>query len=540
MTELYKFTHDAYRWLLGHAESNAAYYKDPNADFPKLLTDNGIDEYREAAGITIKGNINLKPPSDVNINRRYEADIQALEFYDALEGMTPRMATEPEVLAYINHMYLHSYGISRWPQRGSNTFVANIRNHWLTEARQKVGIYKASISGRTWWIAHIATVAAKASNGAFEANQILNAFVTNPEYYHRTMEYLVLRNPTIMAECARALLNEARGINRDGYIEVAREINREAGARLLDALPQQAIRKLVCRAADRQMRRLESVSHRKYLKGVEPFRVLSLGAGTQSTVLALMAEEGWDGLEKPDIAIFADTKWEPPHVYKHLDWLEKQLSYEVVRVSAGDIRENVLKGVTPDGNKFLDMPVFLINADGTKSVAVRQCTAHYKINPIHSELRKRLKLKPGRRAPMDVQVEMWMGISADESQRKKPSRDEWITNRFPLIDRDLTRAQLYAWFKERYPDRYLPRSACVGCPYHTNMEWKWLKENDHKSFQDAVFIDKAIREVPHIRGTLRGEGYLHRERKSLDSVDFSQTEDYEDYMASECEGMCGV
>ena len=108
---------------------------------------------------------------------------------------------------------------------------------------------------------------------------------------------------------------------------------------------------------------------------------------------------------------------------------------------------------------FLDMPVFLINADGTKSVAARQCTAHYKINPIHRELRKILKLEPGRRAPMDMQVEMWMGISADEAQRMKPSRDEWITNRFPLVDMELTRAQLYAWFKERHPDRFLPRSA---------------------------------------------------------------------------------
>lgn len=540
MTELYKFTHDAYRWLLGHVEDNTKYYKDPQADFAKILQDNGIDKYRTTTGIKINGDIKMKPPTDENTNRRHVADIQALDFYNMFENMTPRTATEPETLAYINHMYLHEYGISRWPQRGKSTLVSNVRNHWLTEASQKVKIYRESISGRTWWIAHTATMAAEASNGAFDAKQALEVFTRDPEYYHRTMEYNAIRHPTIMAECVRSLLSEAHGINRDGYIEMAQEINREAGARLLDALPQSDIRALVKRAANRQMCRPESVTHRKYLKGVKKYKVLSLGAGTQSTVLALMADEGWGGLEKPDIAIFADTKWEPPYVYKHLDWLEKQLSYKVLRVSAGDIRENVLSGVTPDGNKFLDMPVFLINADGTKSVAVRQCTTHYKINPIHKELRKILKLTPGRRAPMDVQVEMWMGISADEAQRMKPSRDEWITNRFPLVDMDLTRAQLYSWFKERYPERPLPRSACVGCPYHTNTEWKWLQENDPESFQDAVFIDKAIREVPHIRGTLRGEGYLHRDRKSLDSVDFSQTETYEDFMANECEGLCGV
>lgn len=39
--------------------------------------------------------------------------------------------------------------------------------------------------------------------------------------------------------------------------------------------------------------------------------VLSLGAGVQSTALALMAVEGRFGAV-PDMAVFADTGWEPP------------------------------------------------------------------------------------------------------------------------------------------------------------------------------------------------------------------------------------
>ena len=540
MTELYKFTHNAFRWLVTHTEDNAEHYKNPRADFIQILQDNHIEKYQEPTGITIDGDISLKLPTDPN--KRHLADYQALDFYNALSGMTPRQATEPKILAYLNHVYLHEYGIHRWPYREGSTVKANIRNHWLTEANQRTDIYKSSIAGRTWWIAHVATKAAEASNGAFDAKQALEAFTKDPEYYHRTMEYRVLRNPTIMAECVRALRTKgiALGINRDGYREIAKWINREAGAKLLDSLPQSRIRELVQNVADKQMRQSRFVSDRQYLKGVKKYKVLSLGAGTQSTVLALMAEQGWEGLEKPDIAIFADTKWEPPHVYEHLEWLEKQLSCEVVHVSAGNIRENVLAGITPDGNKFLDMPVFLVNPDGSNSVAVRQCTNHYKIKPIHQYLRKKLNLEPGKRAPKDVQVEMWMGISTDESHRMKDSRDEWITNRFPLIEMGLSRAQLYQWFGERYPGRTLPRSACVGCPYHSNMEWKWLKENDPQSFQDAVFIDRAIRDVPQIRGTLKGEGYLHRERKSLDSIDFDKAENYEDFMASECEGLCGV
>ncbi len=49
-------------------------------------------------------------------------------------------------------------------------------------------------------------------------------------------------------------------------------------------------------------------------------RVLSLGAGVQSTTLALMAAHGVVG-PMPDCAIFADTGWEPKAVYDHLAWL---------------------------------------------------------------------------------------------------------------------------------------------------------------------------------------------------------------------------
>jgi hypothetical protein len=49
-------------------------------------------------------------------------------------------------------------------------------------------------------------------------------------------------------------------------------------------------------------------------------RVLSLGAGVQSTTMALMAAHGEVG-PMPDCAIFSDTGWEPNAVYQHLAWL---------------------------------------------------------------------------------------------------------------------------------------------------------------------------------------------------------------------------
>ena len=68
-------------------------------------------------------------------------------------------------------------------------------------------------------------------------------------------------------------------------------------------------------------------------------RVLSLGAGVQSTTLALMAAVG--EIERPAAAIFADTQWEPEAVYRHLDWLEALLPYPVLRVTQGNIRQAI-------------------------------------------------------------------------------------------------------------------------------------------------------------------------------------------------------
>lgn len=61
--------------------------------------------------------------------------------------------------------------------------------------------------------------------------------------------------------------------------------------------------------------------------------IISLGAGVQSSTMALMAAAG-EITPMPDCAIFADTQAEPKSVYKWLDWLEGQLPFPVIRVVA--------------------------------------------------------------------------------------------------------------------------------------------------------------------------------------------------------------
>ena len=81
-------------------------------------------------------------------------------------------------------------------------------------------------------------------------------------------------------------------------------------------------------------------------------RILSLGAGVQSSTLALMIEKG--EIPMVDAAIFADTMGEPKAVYDWLNWLEKQLSYPVYKVSFGNLKEDSLN---PKWN-FVTIPVY--------------------------------------------------------------------------------------------------------------------------------------------------------------------------------------
>lgn len=543
---VFRLTQQAHDGLKLVAEKTPELWFDPETSFEEILLARGVSEFAEPTEVFTTSPISLVPVASGPPNR---ADEQALDFYHSLVGMSPSESVDDtddanhRMWAWMTHFRLHQYVIARWPTRSNTNLHNHVKAHWFVEG-QRDGLWDSNAASRTWWIAHIATKAAEGSAGAFTDKQALAHFANNPEHYHTLMGKGggggFTWHPIVLAEIVRALMNEAQGISREGVRQLWRRINLASGVLLLDVLPRDQLRQHILGHVSDIMSVPEFVSDRKKLRNRRPLTALSLGAGVQSTVLALMAEKGDYELQRPDLAIFADTGWETPAVYEHLDWLEEKLNYDVVRVSAGNIRESILSGTNPEGRNFLDIPVFLTGADGTKGVATRQCTRVYKLDPIRAYLRERLGIPPKRRAPIDTQVEMWLGISADEAIRQKPSKDEWITNRYPLIERRFSRAQLLNWFAENYPDRDLPSSSCIGCPFHNDSMWKHLKDNAPDSFQDAVSVDRALRENPETRGAIKGKAYLHRSRIPLAEVDFSETSGYQELMLEECEGLCGI
>lgn len=116
---------------------------------------------------------------------------------------------------------------------------------------------------------------------------------------------------------------------------------------------------------------------------VEPAHIISLGAGVQSSTMALMAACG-EITPMPIAAVFADTQAEPESVMRWLDWLETQLPFPVIRVTRGSLTNESLKVVpfakddTRHWVKSL-IPAFIDNKNGTRGIMGRQCTFAYKV-----------------------------------------------------------------------------------------------------------------------------------------------------------------
>jgi hypothetical protein len=264
-------------------------------------------------------------------------------------------------------------------------------------------------------------------------------------------------------------------------------------------------------------------------------RVLSLGAGVQSTTLALMAAHGEIG-PMPDCAIFADTGAEPKGVYAHLDWLEPLLPFPVHRVMKG---EGYTRHLEQSVGRRVRMVTAPWHTDGKKpGMMPRICTQEFKIRPIQGKVRELLGIPPRARGPKSEVVEQWIGISMDEVIRMKPSGIGYIRHRWPLVEVGMNRRHCLAWLRQHgYPEPQ--KSACVFCPYHDDATWRRMRDQQPDDWAEAVRVDALLKLGGRdVRKTM----FVHRQRVPLAEADLSTAEDRGqlDLFNNECEGMCGV
>lgn len=279
-------------------------------------------------------------------------------------------------------------------------------------------------------------------------------------------------------------------------------------------------------------------------------RVLSLGAGVQSSTLLYLAAEG---VIEADAAIFADTQWEPKRVYEHLDKLRPiadRAGIDLRVVTAGSLPERVkdqASAKNPDGSQskhYVTIPLHTVDTKGRAGMVRRVCTNDYKIRPIRREVRKLMKQHGA------TTVDQVIGISLDEFQRMRDSDVGFIRNVYPLVDLRMTRQHCLDWIRERSDVYPMPaKSACIACPFHDDNFWRYLKNESPDEFAEAVEFDHAIRDGGNVGRALDGQAFVHRSRQPLDLVDLRTPEERgqtslfgdDEGFGEACDGgVCGV
>ena len=204
------------------------------------------------------------------------------------------------------------------------------------------------------------------------------------------------------------------------------------------------------------------------------------------------------GSPSPRLLHFADTGWERESSYKTIEeliQLADKIDIPFHVVNNGNIRQQALESGNQhsdygdwrdeQGYGFLKMPVYTIDQRGNRpKMSGKQCTTEFKIRPIRRFLRQHYGMKS--------RFNQIIGISLDEAHRMRTSDVKYTTMCYPLVnDLKWTRGHCIEYLK-RHGIPIPTKSACIGCPLHSNHDWQELTETEK---QDAIEFDESIRHL---------------------------------------------
>lgn len=245
----------------------------------------------------------------------------------------------------------------------------------------------------------------------------------------------------------------------------------------------------------------------------------SYGGGTQSAAIAVLIAQ--DKLPKPECSVIADTGREQSETWaylrQHVQPLLASVGVTIHRaphsMATVDLYSKsgklLIPAFTPPNGK---LPTF--------------CSTEWKKRVVQRYLRQH-GYGPGR--PVDT----WIGFSLEEAYRRmKPSGVAWQEYTWPLVDLvPRTRNECRQLVLDAgLPDP--PRSSCWMCPYHTDEEWRHIKDKAPVDWAKAVVFDEEIRRMDTV--------YVHRSFKPLSEVTLDSEEEEDDGRESCESGHCFV
>lgn len=255
----------------------------------------------------------------------------------------------------------------------------------------------------------------------------------------------------------------------------------------------------------------------------KPLKILSLGAGTPSSALALMSCEN-KMAGRPvhplvpvyDYILFCDLHAEPVWVYRQLEFIKAVCQQAAIPLIVLDADLYSCFTQRFGRSRVPSIPFWTIGPEGQKGRMPRQCTCDYKIKIMEQYVRYELlgyrprqwAVKRDRHAH-----EMHMGIMWEERRRVKESKQTLFKNKYPLVEMEWTRAKCFAYNRERWGlDTWA--SACVFCPFHTNFFYQYLREHDRDGYDKARRVDALLDRYEAVP-PLTSRPYLTKQRQRL-------------------------
>ncbi len=195
-------------------------------------------------------------------------------------------------------------------------------------------------------------------------------------------------------------------------------------------------------------------------------RILSFGAGLQTTALAILVAQG-----KVQVAavVFADTGAEKPETYWYMDNYTKPL------IESMEIPFHVVHSTRKSEN--MGLYGWLYNMSDIPNVrGRRQCSWHFKRQVIDRYYPQALNL---------------VGFSVEEKVRADKALCK--TDQHPLIELGLTGSDCRQIIQD-YGWPIPTKSSCFFCPFQRPAEWQWLKRTHRDLFDKALALEARFYE----------------------------------------------
>lgn len=254
-------------------------------------------------------------------------------------------------------------------------------------------------------------------------------------------------------------------------------------------------------------------------------KILSCGAGMQSTALALMSCENKMKRivhkEVPiyDAVIFCDLGLEPYWVKEQVEFIKN--ACENAEIPFYEIESNLYQDYMNNFGRghVSSIPFWSVDENGKKAKMHRHCTLDYKIALIEKFLKYNLLgyKKYQRLKKEDIQAhEMHIGFSYEERKRISQDYSKLFVKKYPLIDMKWERAESYKYILEVW-GLDTKASACNFCPFHKNYFFMHLKENSKEDYDKTVAFDRMIGDMQP-NTAIRSKIYISRSRKRIEDL----------------------